>query len=235
MIAKLIGRVLCKPAIRSALLDIARQTPGEHIYGGPNGDIYMYRYWLFNKITKDRRKYPFIPFSIRIHRIMRADADRHLHDHPFNAWYWIMGGGYEEVRVAKPTLADPNWSRENMVEYQRLPGDAVTVKHNEFHKITKIHDTRDGALTLFVFGRYKGPWGFLVDGRKMLRAEYERRYKPKAPTACLAVQHSDQTLCEPCGIGWDTNDPERPMCQRRAADALVLDVDAFLGKKSENS
>jgi hypothetical protein len=225
MIAKLIGRFLCQPAVRSTLLDIAMRTPDDHIYG-PNGEIYMYRYWLFNPINHKlyKRKYPFIPFSIRIHRTMTPDLDRHLHDHPFNAWWWIMGGGYEEVRLAETTLAEPNWSRDKMVEHRRLPGDAVKIKHDEFHKITRLYDSKNGALSLFVFGRYKGPWGFLVNGEKMVRREYERRFKPSAPTACKAVQHSDQTVCQACDLAWDTNDPNRPMCKRRATEAPHAEV-----------
>lgn len=38
----------------------------------------------------------------------------------------------------------------------------------------------------------------------------------KNPNACMAVQHGDQTVCEHCDIGWDTNDPHPPMCGRRS-------------------
>lgn len=219
MIAKLIGRTLCRPAVRATLLNIARATPDEHICG-EGGDVYMFRYWLFNPIHREthKRRYPFIPISIRIQRTMRADADRHLHDHPFNAWYWIMGGGYDEVRLAKPTLAEPNWSRELMVEHRRLPGDFVTLRHDEFHKIVKMNDAVNGSMSFFVFGPYKGPWGFLVNAEKVLFREYKQRFKRKQPSACLAVQHSDQMLCETCDLGWDVNDPERPMCRRRITD-----------------
>ena len=221
MIARLIGKILAQPRVSNRLLAIAMRTADKHIESPDKSEIYMYRYWLFNRIdAKHRRKYPFIPFSIRVHRVMREDLDRHLHDHPFNAWWWIMAGGYDEVRVQKATLAEPNWSRDLMCERRLLPGDFAKIGSREYHKITRLHDARNGSLSLFVLGRYKGPRGFLVDGRKMLRAEYDRRYKPKSPTACKAVQHSDQTLCEECGIAWDTNDPERPMCKRRATDEM---------------
>ena len=32
-----------------------------------------------------------------------------------------------------------------------------------------------GALTLFITGRYRGPWGFWVDGAKVPWREYERQ------------------------------------------------------------
>ena len=29
---------------------------------------------------------------------------------------------------------------------------------------------------------------------------------------CLAKQHSDQMVCELCGLAWDCNDPHPPTC-----------------------
>lgn len=31
-------------------------------------------------------------------------------------------------------------------------------------------------------------------------------------TTCKAVQHGDRTACKPCGLEWDTNDPDPPGC-----------------------
>ena len=42
---------------------------------------------------------------------------------------------------------------------------------------------------------------------------------------CKAVQHSDQMVCEPCRLAWDTNDPHPPECrseQRRAHSGPTL-------------
>lgn len=33
-----------------------------------------------------------------------------------------------------------------------------------------------------------------------------------ADERCQARQHSDQMVCEKCGLGWDVNDPEPPAC-----------------------
>lgn len=30
---------------------------------------------------------------------------------------------------------------------------------------------------------------------------------------CKAVQHSDQMVCESCGLTWDMNDPSPPKCK----------------------
>jgi hypothetical protein len=214
MIAKLIGRILRKPAVHERLLRIAARTPDQHIASSDGTDVYMYRYWLFNRITNYKRRYWFIPFSIRIHHIVRPDSDRHLHDHPFNARTWIMRGGYEEVRLHELfngcARITGNVDRLPMYEIQRFPGDTSTLGFEQYHKITKVADC--GALTLFMFGRYRGDWGFLVNGCKMLRREYQRRFDPHAPGACLATQYSETTICYPCGLGWDTNDEHRPPC-----------------------
>jgi hypothetical protein len=45
---------------------------------------------------------------------------------------------------------------------------------------------------------------------------------------CAATQHNDQMMC-PCGLAWDVNDPEPPMCQApkkkaRSSNAPVPDA-----------
>jgi hypothetical protein len=39
--------------------------------------------------------------------------------------------------------------------------------------------------------------------------------------ACHARQYGDQTQCGPCGLAWDTNDPEPPQCGRYDARLRV--------------
>jgi hypothetical protein len=194
MIGKLIGRFLRQPRVRDKLIEIAKRTPDFQIKG-EDGGVYMSRYWLFNPIAGSKRKYPFIPFSIRIHHIVRPDPDRHPHDHPWPARTWILDGWYMEGREEQPKV----------VWYRRAPGDTARLGFGRFHRIAQVSD--GGAWTLFMFGRYRGTWGFLVDGEKVGFRQYEMRKK------CEAVQHSDQVLCRRCGIGWDVNDPCRPDCQ----------------------
>lgn len=172
-LARLIGSILIKPAIRDRLIAIAQRDPDLHIMSPDGQQVYMYRYWLFNKITNFKRKYWFIPFSLRIHHIVMPDLDRHLHDHPFNARTWILKGGYDEVRASVPL--DLYSGDRAMFEYTRLVGDSTTLGFEQYHKITKLHGGE--AWTLFMFGRYLGSWGFLVNCRKVKRAEYEERFK----------------------------------------------------------
>lgn len=227
MIAELVGKILMQRRVRDWLIAVSMNDPDEHIKSPTCGTIYMYRFWLFNRITNYKRKYPWIPFSIRMHRIMRADVDRHLHDHPFWSRRWVLSGGYEEVFPAPSTLKNPNWDHRELVERQCLPGFTSTLDFNQYHRITKLAD--GGSWSLFVIGDYKGDWGFMVNGEKIPHKEYIQAAEAglvheimtrKAWNIerdgehlnCQAVQHSDLTICKACDIGWDTNDPQRPAC-----------------------
>jgi hypothetical protein len=39
-------------------------------------------------------------FSLKLHIILRSDADRDHHDHPWTFWTWMLCGGYWELREA---------------------------------------------------------------------------------------------------------------------------------------
>lgn len=57
-----------------------------------NDNVYMRR-WRFL-----RRK----NWGVRVHHILRPDADRELHDHPFDFTSIILSGGYWEYRPPSP-------------------------------------------------------------------------------------------------------------------------------------
>jgi hypothetical protein len=153
--------LLARPAIVDWLIRRAQRTPYLHISSADGRDIYMYRYWLFNpypdKSMGKRPRYQF-PISIRLHRIMRADQDRHLHDHPWNARTFILRGCYIEHR---PDVDAP---------LVRVRGDTAKLRFGEYHRIAWVSD--GGVWTLFVTGKYRGTWGFLVDGVKVKWREY---------------------------------------------------------------
>lgn len=156
----LIAKFLANSVIADWLIARAMQTPYLHIE--KDGKVYMERYWLFNSYQRgaeqqERSKYRWCPFNVRIHWIRRADEDRHLHDHPWNARTFILRGGYLEQRVdGKPI--------------QRSTGVSARLNFGEFHRITQVQP--GGAWTLFVSGPYRGTWGFLVDGVKIKWREY---------------------------------------------------------------
>lgn len=157
MIWKLIAKVCAKPVVANWLVNRAMKTPYVHIYG-KDGETYMERYWLFNPYPyPEEKRENWFPISIRIHHIMRKDEDRELHDHPWNARTIILQGGYIEVR-------------EGDKEYVRLSGDTAKLKYGEYHRIVFVPS--GGTWTLFITGKYRGTWGFLVDGVKVQWRQY---------------------------------------------------------------
>lgn len=160
MIWKLIAKLVSRPAVVNWLIARAKKTPYSHLQ--KDGSVYMERYWLFNPYPQsapDQKKgwRRFFP-SVRLHHIMRPDMDDHMHDHPWDARTIILRGWYKEVR---PGVAH---------SFLRVVGDTATLKFGEYHKINWV--SSDGVWTLFITYKYRGTWGFLVNGVKVKWREY---------------------------------------------------------------
>lgn len=124
------------------LINHAKKTPYFHLEG------YMERYWLI----KPSR---WLPFSIRLHHILRSDDDRHLHDHPWSYCTIILRGGYTEIRERSQ-----RWYGPGSVLFRGWKG---------FHRLV----VPDGQTTwtLFMMGPYKHRWGFKVPYNEYLGEE----------------------------------------------------------------
>lgn len=185
MIATLIARVLARPAVTDWLIRRAMRTPYTHITSADGSRVYMRRYWLFNPYPADssgKRPWWQFPISIRLHQIMREDDDHDLHDHPWNARTFILRGGYVENRPSSKEVmatfraAKPHMSAEwaNVTQLlqvtKREAGDTAALRFGEYHRITEVSE--GGVWTLFITGRYRGTWGFLVNGKKVPWREY---------------------------------------------------------------
>lgn len=173
----LIAGLLARPAVAEWLIERARLTPYQHIMSSDGRELYMGRWWLFNPYDRDTHKarWRWFPWSIRIHHIMRPDADRDLHDHPWNARTIILRGGYTEQRLIDP--ADPVLGALCVppgalpTEYlTRFAGDTARLNHGEYHRIDEV--SPGGVFTLFITSRYQGNWGFLVNGVKVPWRDY---------------------------------------------------------------
>lgn len=165
----LIARFLARPKVADRLISCAMRTPYYHLKD-KDGSMYMERYWLFNPYPPHsdgvgRRWGNWMP-SIRIHRIMREDRDRHMHDHPWDARTIILRGWYTELRPCEPS-ADCDYIDDF---YNRKAGDTATLKFGEFHRITQV--SQGGVWTLFITWRKQDTWGFNVDGKKVPWREY---------------------------------------------------------------
>jgi len=138
------------------------KTPYTHILH-PEG-VYMERYWLFNPYPADGEsgKKNRFPISIRIHRICMPDEARDLHDHPWNARTIILKGGYSEKRLM------PDGTEKL---FTRQPGDTARINFGEYHTIVSLC-RRQPVWTIFITGKYRGTWGFLVNGVKIQWRKY---------------------------------------------------------------
>lgn len=200
MIWKLIAKFCAQPRVAAWLILRAMKTPYTHIV--KDGEIYMERYWLFNPYPpahdgRKRRWGDWLP-SVRLHFIHLPDADRHCHDHPWDARTIILHGGYDEARLEPATFAqmlnteapcgvtqDGDFLAVNT--YRRRRGDTAAIKFGEYHKITHIEE--DGACTLFITWKYRGTWGFLVNGVKVPWRKYLglERAAPGTPETTAAA------------------------------------------------
>jgi hypothetical protein len=165
MIWNLIAKLCARPAVANWLIRRAMRTPDMHLPG------YMDRLWLFNPYNRDTRRarWAWIPFSIRIHHILRADKGRDHHDHPWNARTCILSDWYDETRLE--WVGSDASLRQIEVRRRRQAGDTATIDFGEYHTITAVPP--GGVWTLFIMGRYRGNWGFLVEGQKVPYQEYD--------------------------------------------------------------
>lgn len=184
---KVLAQVAVQPVVTALLLRQAKKTPYLHILSPVGDSVYMERYWLLNPYDRKTNKprWSWLPFSVRIHHIHRPDYDAHCHDHPWDARTIILRGWYREKRLAtgehrdrildaclephEKLTADRSKIEASEV-LARLPGDTAPLKFGEYHKIDKV--SPGGAITLFITWKYRGKWGFWVDGAKVYWKTY---------------------------------------------------------------
>jgi len=192
LIWNLIAKVVSHPKVAPLIIARAKKTPYFHIKG-PDGSMYMERYWLFNQYEGRSggpgARFSWLP-SIRVHKIMRADLDRHLHDHPWNARTIILQGWYAEELPSPTTNYTYSEARRGLVAIEERDGKVYkTYLHNEgftgrllygqYHRIAFVPE--EGVYTLFFTWKYKGTWGYDVDGSKVPWREYLESRKMPIP------------------------------------------------------
>lgn len=168
-------------ANRDRIMRRAFRTPYTHI--GTDDDIYMMRYWLFNPYQPNSKKSwrQFLP-SVRLHWICRPDRDRHHHDHPWNARTIILDGWYRE-------------HRDDEILHRRT-GDTASIKFGEYHTISEVSE--GGVWTLFITWKYRGTWGFDVDGVKV---PYRIYLAEASGARAIADQYAQcRELIPPCKV-----------------------------------
>lgn len=149
MFWKFIARVLARPAVVRKLVVFSSRTPYSHLPG------YMFRWWLLPR-------FDFLPFSIRIHHILRADSDRHLHDHDWSFRSIILSGWYKEERLDRKGVRRL---------YYRATGTSHTFTKGDYHRIVRV--SPGGVITLVIMTKKReSKWGFLVNGVHVNHSDY---------------------------------------------------------------
>lgn len=108
--------------------------PADFIIGGAENP-YIYRWWVIPRNTW---------FNIYLHKIVRDDDDRALHDHPWVNLSIILKGCYYEVTPRGRKL------RRSWVPILRMPKAAHRLELPDGH-----------CWSLFITGPRVREWGFL--------------------------------------------------------------------------
>lgn len=208
---KAIAWLVSRPWIATALIRFSQLRPFSEIRNQA-GVLYMSRWWVFNPYptsSQNRRRWN-LPISIRVHHIVRPDDDRAMHDHPWNARTIILRGWYVEKRpsdLEKAGLSDEtigvindaiNAGNYEVAEYfTRRPGDTATLKVGEYHTITDVSE--GGVYTLFISGKWRADWGFLVNGVKV----WWRTYLYGTPDPKEAQKVEMRATAKGLGVNYD--------------------------------
>lgn len=146
------------------LIAYAMKTPYRHL-----GD-YMHRHWIVPYADYENdsgfaplswKRYPFkrliqtFGIAARVHNIKRSDEGRDFHDHPWPYLTIILKNGYTEVT---PVYKDGMYCGAQRRFYGA--GTVLFRRANTFHRL-EIAKGQE-AWTLFITGRKRQKWGFLV-------------------------------------------------------------------------
>lgn len=116
---------------------------------------YMLRWWV---IPRNRW------FNIYLHKVLRDDDDRALHDHPWWNISIVLRGGYVEVMPDKRRLTTPFTRISDMpvVRKLRRPGSFVLRRATDAHRLelVKDGDRARHCWSLFITGPVQRQWGF---------------------------------------------------------------------------
>lgn len=176
MLWSIIARLCAIRRVASWLIARAQRTPYSPIMSSDGQTLYMGRWWLFNPYPgkgDERKRWSWLP-SVRVHHICVEDQDRHHHTHPWNCRTIILRGCYVEERPGP----------DGMVTHVRFAGQTARIMHYDLHRISAV--PHDGVWTLFITGRYRKTWGFLVPWREYLLSKVPP--SPETVRVCRVVK-----------------------------------------------
>lgn len=127
------------------LKTIVEKLPSRTITTG--GSPYLTRWYLWPEGPRNAEdEGSDLPFAVFIHKFHRGDADRDLHNHPWDLSVAIvLAGGYREERGDEIRVV--------------RPGTINVIRADDFHRVDLLNPEM-GSWSLFVAGRKTGGWGF---------------------------------------------------------------------------
>lgn len=151
MINRLARRLV--PRLERSCMDRGRVF---RIYGrADKHNVYLIRSILF--------KSPL--FCIYIHRFMRSDNDRELHDHPFGFLSYVVRGSYTETRMfgyrdGPTTMIGPRFETAVRAQGSLAFRPATTIHRVELDRDYAAKEFAIAPLTVIVRGPNVRQWGF---------------------------------------------------------------------------
>ncbi len=124
--------------LTTRLFAVAASRDPDKIIGGSTGDPYLLRWYL---IPRNRW------LNLYLHKFLRSDTDRALHDHPWHNCSIVLDGSYKEV------------TPEGV--YLRVAHDVVFRKPTDLHRVELFFGGRAPVWTLFITGPMVQEWGFM--------------------------------------------------------------------------
>ena len=132
-----------------------------------NNEPYLERYYLF---LKDRKNFPF---NIFLHHFLKGDPDD-VHDHPWGYFTLILKGGYYEWTP----VINSQGQKIGEVSTWRGPGHFRFCHAESYHRIEL--DPGVNCWTLFMPGKQRRNWGFLVKNKWVPFQQYLKEKHGKA-------------------------------------------------------
>jgi hypothetical protein len=123
--------------LRLRVLNYIENHPPTRIIEGAEGEAYLERWELRGNNSK---------FDIYLHRFLKSDDARALHDHPAVSLSIILSGSYVE------------WF-EGGQSATRAEGEAIVRKATTSHRI-EIDESGSAPITIFIRGPKLRDWGF---------------------------------------------------------------------------
>lgn len=121
----------------------------------PLGEVhcpYAYR-WVFI----------FFGYSIRIHKWLRSDDSRYLHNHSWFFLTFVLRGSYTDVSMKDNIIYKDTLKRFNF-------------RYRPANHLHYVEVPKEGCLTILITGRPLQKWGFWVDGRIKRPLKYFHKY-----------------------------------------------------------